>query len=111
MGSNACASSLAQSVGDKKDGKKPKAAPKEKKPKALSLIDAAAQVLAGSKGPMNCKQMVDEVSARKLWAPRKGGKTPHATLYSAILRETQKKGKEARFTKVERGQFKLTKGA
>jgi hypothetical protein len=37
-----------------------------------------------------------------------GGKTPQATLYSAILREIKAKGKEARFQKTERGTFILT---
>jgi len=64
-------------------GKKAKAAPKEKpaKPKKLSLIDAAAQVLGESKEPMNCKQMVEQVTAKKLWSTNAA--TPHATLYTA----------------------------
>jgi len=33
------------------------------------------------------------------------GKTPHATLYSAIIREIATKGKEARFVKKDRGMF------
>ncbi len=33
--------------------------------------------------------------------------TPHATLYSAILREIGTKGKGARFKKTERGKFAL----
>ena len=33
-----------------------------------------------------------------------GGKTPHATLYSAILRDLAK-GDESRFVKTERGRF------
>jgi hypothetical protein len=78
-------------------------APKEKK---LSLIDAAVQVLGDAKEPMNTKQMVEQITERGLWSPG-AGKTPHATLYSAILRELQKKGTDARFTKVERGQFTL----
>ena len=92
-------------------GKRAKAATKEKppKPKKLSLIDAAAQVLGESKEPMNCKQMVEQVTAKKLWSTNAA--TPHATLYSAILREIQNKGKDARFTKVDRGQFTLAKGA
>lgn len=36
-----------------------------------------------------------------------GGKTPHATLYSAILREIATKGNEARFKKTERGHFTI----
>jgi len=80
--------------------------PKEKK---LSLIDAAVQVLGESKEPLNCKQMVEQVAAKKLWSS--DAATPWATLYSAILRELQKKGKDARFQKVERGRFALAKGA
>ena len=33
------------------------------------------------------------------------GKTPAATLYSAILRETKTKGSQARFQKTSRGHF------
>ncbi len=33
------------------------------------------------------------------------GKTPHATLYAAILREITTKGKASRFAKAERGRF------
>ena len=33
------------------------------------------------------------------------GKTPHATVYSAIIREIAAKGKESRFKKVDRGRF------
>ena len=37
------------------------------------------------------------------------GKTPEATLYSAIIREIQKKGKDARFKKVSRGMFAINR--
>lgn len=74
------------------------------KAKKLSALDAAAQVLAASKEPMNTKQMIDAMAAKGLWSSP-GGKTPHATLYSAILRELATKGKEARFKKVDRGHF------
>jgi hypothetical protein len=37
------------------------------------------------------------------------GATPAATLYSAILREMNAKGKDARFVKTERGKFGLAK--
>jgi conjugal transfer/entry exclusion protein len=87
--------------------KEPKAA-KSKKPKAapgkLSALDAAAQVLATSTEPLNTKQMIELMAAKGLWTSP-GGATPHATLYSAILREIQVKGKEARFKKTERGHF------
>jgi hypothetical protein len=50
--------------------------------------------------------MVDAMTAQKLWASP-GGATPEATLYSSILREINTKGKDARFKKVDRGQFAL----
>lgn len=74
------------------------------KPKKLSALDAAAQLLAGSGEPMGCKALVEAMAAKGLWTSP-GGKTPHATLYSAILREIATKGKDARFKKTDRGQF------
>jgi hypothetical protein len=84
-----------------------KPAAKKAKPageKKLSAIDAAAQILSGSKEPLNTKQMIEAMATKGLWSSP-GGKTPHATLYSAILREINTKGKEARFKKTERGHF------
>ena len=49
-------------------------------------------------------KMVDAMAKKKLWASP-GGKTPHATLYAAIIREIAKKGDESRFKKTDRGQF------
>jgi hypothetical protein len=46
-----------------------------------------------------------ETMAAKGYRESPGGKTPHATLYSAILRELGEKGKDARFRKTERGKF------
>ena len=77
---------------------------KQPKQKQLSAIDAAAQVLAESKEPMNAKEMIEAMAAKALWTSP-GGKTPWATLYSAIIREIALKGKEARFVKMERGKF------
>ena len=42
---------------------------------------------------------------RGLW--KTSGKTPAATIYSAIIREIAAKGKDARFKKVDRGKFAL----
>ena len=72
--------------------------------KKLSAIDAAAKVLADSGKTMNCKELIETMAEKKLWTSP-GGKTPQATLYSAILREITTKGKDARFKKTERGQF------
>jgi hypothetical protein len=85
-----------------------KAEPKTKAPRqregTMSALDAAAQVLADAKEPMNAKGMIEAMAAQGLWTSP-GGKTPHATLYAAILREINDKGAEARFEKVDRGQF------
>ncbi len=93
---------------EKREAKKPKgkktATPKvDAKPKALSCLDAAAQVLKAKGEAMNCKAMINEIFAKKLW--HSDAPTPAATLSSAILREVQKKGKDARFRKVDRGMF------
>jgi hypothetical protein len=72
----------------------------------LSQLDAAAKVLGEATEPMTTKQMVETMSAKGYWSSP-GGKTPHATLYSAILRELQSKGEVSRFIKTDRGHFKL----
>jgi hypothetical protein len=48
--------------------------------------------------------MIAQLAAKAYWTSPKG-RTPAATLYSAILREIVAKGKEARFVKSERGKF------
>ena len=88
------------------DGKpsKPAKAKKEPKVKKVGALDAAAQVLAASKEPLNCKAMIEAMAKKGLWTSP-GGKTPWATLYSALIREIALKGKESRFVKKDRGQF------
>jgi hypothetical protein len=71
----------------------------------LSILDAAVRVLKESGESMNCKAMIENMLAAKYW--RTNGKTPAATLSSALLREITTKGKESRFRKTERGQFSL----
>lgn len=86
---------------------KPKVASKPDAPakaKRMSAIDAAAKVLSDAGTAMNCQELIAAMAEKKLWNSP-GGKTPHATLYSAILREIATKGKDARFTKTERGKF------
>ena len=72
----------------------------------LSQLDAAVKVLGEAGTPMTTKAMIEAMAAKGYWTSP-GGATPAQTLYSAILRELQKKGAEARFTKVDRGQFTL----
>ena len=85
--------------------------PKAAKPKRTSLLDAAAAILREAKEPLGARAIVEQVAARGLWKPTKGGKTPHATLYSAMTREIAKKGEASRFAKVDRGAFVAGKGA
>ena len=78
------------------------------KAKKMSALDAAAKVLGESKEPLNSKQMIEAMATKGYWTSP-GGKTPHATLYAAILREISVKGKDARFKKTDRGHFTLAK--
>jgi hypothetical protein len=100
-----------------KDGKAPKAdtpkrtrAKKAKadKPKRTSGLDAAAKVLEESGQPMTAKEIVEAAEAKGYWKSP-GGKTPHATIVSAIIREIAKKGDASRFVKTERGKFATNK--
>ncbi len=82
-------------------------ATKTRKPKSdgkMSALDAAAKVLTSSSEPMTTKQLIETMATKGLWTSP-GGKTPHATLYSAIAREINEKGNDARFVKAERGKF------
>lgn len=71
--------------------------------KKLSGLDAAARLLAQAPEPIRVGALTEAIIAQGLWSP--GGATPAATLYSAILREIQVKGKASRFVKTARGLF------
>ena len=73
--------------------------PQKKKPSGLDL---AAQVLVESKEPLNSKTIAERAIAAG-WKTK--GKTPHATIYAAMIREIKDKGKDARFHKADRGLF------
>jgi hypothetical protein len=79
---------------------------KKKAEKKASALDAAARVLGEAKQPMTTKEIIDAMAAKGYWKSPEG-KTPDRTLYSAIAREILKKGKAARFKKVEKGKFAL----
>ncbi len=101
----------------KKKVRRPKAAARKKgagrkKGKAATaprrnLLDAAAEVLATAKNPMSCREIVGAVLEAGTWTTT--GKTPVATLSSAIHRELQSRGQETPFRKTERGRFALVK--
>ena len=77
--------------------------------KKLSLLNAAAQVLAACREPLNCKEMIAKAVEMGLWTPT-GAKTPEQTLYSGIFREI-KNTEEPRFKKSEtrKGAFEYAK--
>ncbi len=79
----------------------------EGKPGKLSALDAAAKVLQEASRPMSCQEMITAMAEKGYWTSP-GGKTPAATLYSAILRELQTKAAVSRFIKTERGKFART---
>jgi HB1, ASXL, restriction endonuclease HTH domain len=87
------------------------AAPTDPTPQVnkLSALDAAAKVLGESGQAMNCQQLIAAMAAQGYWSSPKG-RTPASTLYSALLREIQTQGANARFLKTQRGKFML-KGA
>lgn len=104
--STTAAAKMASTKGRPAKSTKPAEAKPAKQPatKRLSALDAAVKVLSESKEPLNAKQMIEVMEQKKYWSSPVG-KTPHATLYSAILREMNTKGKDARFKKTERGKF------
>ncbi len=76
----------------------------EKKAKRVSALDAAAQVLAKAGKPMRAKELIAAMAEQGLWKSP-AGRTPHATLYAAMLRESRDKGSASRYKRVDRGQF------
>ena len=85
---------------------KPPTSPKASKA-PMSGLDAAAKVLAEAGEPLSCKEMVERMLAKGYWTTE--GKTPAATIYSAIIRQIAAKGEEARFRKAAKGKFTLAK--
>ena len=76
--------------------------------KKLSALDAAHEVLTRENKSLNAKELIDAMTGYGLWTSP-GGKTPHATLYAAILREITTKGDAARFRKTSKGHFAAMK--
>jgi hypothetical protein len=74
------------------------------KPKRVSALDAAAQVLEVTGKPMRARELITAMAEQGLWSSP-AGKTPHATLYAAMQREERDKGDGSRFKKVDRGLF------
>jgi hypothetical protein len=84
--------------------------PTQPKDRKLSAVNAAARVLMEAGTPMTCQEMIDAMATKGYWKSP-GGKTPQATLFSALLRELTTKGLHARFVKTDRGKFARNPGA
>ena len=80
----------------------------EQKPKRVSALDAAAQVLKSAGKPMRAQELIAAMAEQNLWKSPAGA-TPHATLYAVMAREERDKGNASRFRKVDRGQFTFNK--
>ncbi len=92
-----------------------KAAPAKPKPERRSALDAAASVLAGlsaseARTGLSPRELIDRMRRARLWISP-GGKTPHATLYAAIIREIAHQRSSARFKRVAPGRFAAAPGA
>jgi hypothetical protein len=107
---DAQATDIQTKAGAQAKSKKRAAAKEPAPPKRLSALDAAAQVLSEAGQPMNCQEMIAAMAAKGYWTSP-AGKTPAATLYSALLREIKTKGDQARFQKTERGKFARTQAS
>jgi DnaJ-class molecular chaperone len=79
--------------------------PKVAKVKKMSGLDAVAEVLKGRTKPMTLPDIFKEMVEKGIM--NLGGKTPIATLNSAIHAEMKKKGKDSRFAKAGVGLFIL----
>ena len=72
--------------------------------KKLSALDAAHEVLVREAKSLNAKGLIAAMTGYGLWTSP-GGKTPHATLYAAILREIGVNGEASRFRRTTKGSF------
>jgi hypothetical protein len=86
----------------------PVAVETEQKTKKLSMIAAAKVVLRASVKPMRCQDIIAAMSCEGLW-DSPNGKTPHTTLYSALIREIRENGRKAHFKRVGVGLFTVSK--
>lgn len=87
----------------------PQAAPSRTKSRGASLLDLASAAMVENGGQMKCGEIIECVKATGKWSCE--GKTPAATLHSALMREIKTKGEQSRFEKFCRGHFQARKEA
>ena len=100
----------------KQAGSKSKTSARAKPVQAKAALESQEAQRAGRGGqgagrkqePMTTRQMIEAMAAKGYWSSP-NGQTPAATLYSAILRQINTQGKDARFKKTDRGQFALNR--
>jgi restriction system protein len=63
--------------------------------RAMSVRDAAVQVLRDAGSSLHAKEITERILARKLWEPH--GKTPAATVSAQLYTEINKQGDNSRF--------------
>ncbi|MGD2175611.1 MAG: winged helix-turn-helix domain-containing protein [Candidatus Brocadiaceae bacterium] len=95
----------AREGGGEPDDQEPEDGGTRAKGGGLSGLEAAAKVLEEADEPLRCKEIAERALEAGYWAS--DGKTPAATIYSAIIREIAAKGDESRFRKVGRALFAL----
>jgi hypothetical protein len=93
-----------KSTKTRKGPAKPPAARNEEK--KLSALAAAARVLKETKGALSCSELIAAMATQGYWTSP-GGKTPQATLSSAIQREIAVKKDQSRFKKTAPGRYGL----
>ncbi|OHB50496.1 MAG: hypothetical protein A2Y10_18025 [Planctomycetes bacterium GWF2_41_51] len=94
-------------MAEKKVGPAKATSKKEGSKLQISGLSGAVQILQEAGQPLNCREMVKRMLDKGLW--KTDGKTPSATLHSAISTEIKKKGAESRFRKTGRGKFEFAK--
>lgn len=80
----------------------------------MSALDAAAEVLGRLPSKeanigLSAKDLIERMEKASLWKSQ-GGKTPSATLYSALIREIKQRKAESRFKRIAPGKFSLADG-
>ena len=92
-----------EAVTEAEDAPKKERAKTVREDGTVSGIEAALIILRESGEPMNIKQIMEKINERQL--ARLAGKTPSATISSAIQRDIIKLGDESRFVKAGKGLF------
>jgi hypothetical protein len=95
---------LAHAKNTKAKRKKPAGPRRSHTNEKLTALGAAARVLAETKQPMSCPELIAVMADKGYWSSP-AGKTPHATLSAAIQREIEVKKEQSRFKKTAPGRY------